>query len=97
VCKDPSVLNRDPYKMGWVLELQPHALEEKVELIPHGEDAISWFDSELDKLHQQIEDGIGTVIADGGELIDAIGEKVGRTEWKKLVRQFLMTEVHSLK
>jgi len=96
IADDLTIINRDPHKTGWILELKPVELDEKIELMLHDEKAISWLDSELDKLHSRVEDGIGVTIADGGELIDAISEKIDKSEWQKLIGQFLMTEPHKI-
>ncbi len=89
---DLSILNSDPQKTGWILEVKPENLDEKVESMLHGEKAITWLSDELDRLHTHVEEGIGVTIADGGELIDAISERIKQDEWKKLISQFLMTE-----
>ena len=90
--EDCSSLNEDPYKNGWVLELKPDKLEEKTGLMLFGEKAVTWFEEEFDVLHSQVKDDIGVTIADGGELVEAISEKIDRDEWQALIGRFLMTE-----
>jgi len=89
---DLSMLNSDPQKTGWVLEIKPGNLEERAESMLQGEKAIAWLGSELDRLHTNVEEGVGETIADGGELIDAISGKIGQDEWKNLISQFLLVK-----
>ncbi len=58
VLQEPSLLNSNPYKLGWLLEIKTKNIDKKVETMLKGEEAIIWLQNELDKLHEQVEEGV---------------------------------------
>jgi len=90
LCQDSSLLNTDPYGKGWVLELEPFNIENSLEGLLKGDNAKDWLMGEIDKLSHRLESDIGVTVADGGELIHTIDEKIDQKEWRKLVKDFLL-------
>ncbi len=88
--KDGSSLNTDPYGEGWVLELQPFDLRESLEELVKGDSAKDWLEAEIDRLSQRIASDIGVTVADGGQLIHAIDEKIDGRQWRNLIKDFLL-------
>ncbi|PIS23476.1 MAG: hypothetical protein COT45_06450 [bacterium (Candidatus Stahlbacteria) CG08_land_8_20_14_0_20_40_26] len=88
--KDSSLLNTDSYGKGWVLELEPFNIEESLRNLLKGDTAKDWLEEEIDRLHTRVEKELGVTIADGGELVQAINERISDEEWRKLVKEFLL-------
>jgi len=87
--QDSSSLNADPYDKGWVLELEPFNINGSLEGLLQGEKAKGWLAEEVDRLSQRFERDIGVTVADGGELIHAIDEKIDVRRWRALIEDFL--------
>jgi glycine cleavage system H protein len=47
--EDPSILVEDPYGIGWILLLDPADLEEELENLLHGEAALDWWMTEVQR------------------------------------------------
>lgn len=86
VQSDPTLVQRDPYNRGWLLKVKP---ARDVGDIMKGTQAIEWLEKEFEKLHEEFEESIGVTIADGGELVEDVHERLTDEEWIHLVEQFL--------
>ncbi len=50
----PSLINHDPYGDGWLLLLRPERLRESLRHLLYGEQARSWYEREVLKLHRAV-------------------------------------------
>ncbi|GBC80965.1 Glycine cleavage system H protein [bacterium HR10] len=50
----PSLINHDPYGDGWLLLLRPERLRESLKHLLYGEQARSWYEREVSKLHRAV-------------------------------------------
>ena len=82
----PSIVQKDPYKRGWLLKLK---LSRDMGNIMKGSDAEKWLEKEFEKLHQEIETDAKITISDGGEVIDNISERLSDEEWHKIITRFI--------
>jgi len=87
--KDLSLLIKDPYG-SWLFALEPYDLETSLQKLLVGDDAKWWLEMEAERLHHRIERDIGVTVADGGALVNTV-EKLDKSEWKDLVKDFLLT------
>jgi len=83
---DPSLVQKDPYNRGWLLKIKSSG---DITDMVKGPKAIEWLEKEFDKLHQEFEESIGITIADGGEIVENVHERLSDEEWHNLVKQFL--------
>uniref|UniRef100_A0A7V0Z763 Glycine cleavage system protein H n=1 Tax=candidate division WOR-3 bacterium TaxID=2052148 RepID=A0A7V0Z763_UNCW3 len=88
VQKDPSLIQREPYHNGWLLKIKMPK-EIKAEMMK-GDNARDWLEREFDKLHQEFAKEMGILIADGGELIVDIYERLSDEQWHNLIKKFLL-------
>jgi len=86
VQSDPSIVIKEPYGRGWLLKIKSRG---DVGDILKGQKTIDWLEKEFEKLHQEYEESIGITIADGGELVDNLYERLSEEEWSDLVKRFL--------
>lgn len=86
VQSDPSIVRKDPYKRGWLLKIKSSG--EMGDMLKSSK-AADWLEKEFEKLHQEYEESIGITIADGGELVDNLYERLSDEEWSDLVKRFL--------
>lgn len=82
----PSIVQEDPYNQGWLLKIKP---ARDIGDLMKGDRAREWLEQEFDRLHQEIEIGVGIAISDGGELVANVNERLADDEWHKLVDRFL--------
>ncbi len=50
----PSLVNHDPYGEGWMMILQPERLQEDLQRLLYGEQALAWCTQEITRLHREI-------------------------------------------
>jgi glycine cleavage system H lipoate-binding protein len=73
----PSLINHDPYGEGWMLILQPERLQEDLQHLLYGEQALAWYEQEIARLHREIHSALcslgtspealaGRTLQDGG-------------------------------
>lgn len=86
VQSDPSIVTKEPYGRGWLLKIKSRG---DVGDILKGQKTIDWLEKEFEKLCQEFEASIGITIADGGELVDNLYERLSNEEWSDLVKRFL--------
>jgi glycine cleavage system H lipoate-binding protein len=46
--EDPSILLEDPYGVGWIFLIDPSEPEEELDNLLHGEDAMDWWEREVE-------------------------------------------------
>jgi len=83
----PSLLRRDPYRRGWLVELQPR--DRSYATLPTGEHARAWLDAEDRKLTMYLEDALGLAHADGGELVELPHRLLTDAQWRALRERFM--------
>lgn len=83
---EPEAVVRDPYRRGWLLELEPTG--DQAGLL-RDEDARKWFASESTRLANAIEHATGVHAADGGELIVPAHFAITDEQFCELAREFL--------
>jgi glycine cleavage system H protein len=86
--QNPSLANRSPYENGWILKIQPKALNEE---IPKLMDSFQ-FQLHFDQLKAKLmsfsnNQTLGMVYGDGGEVINGAAVKLEERFWKILVSQ----------
>lgn len=86
VVSDPSLIRKDPYNRGWLLKIRSSGdLADMVK----GPKALEWLEKEFEKLHQEFEESVGITIADGGEIVENVHERLTDEEWCNLIKRFL--------
>ncbi|MBI5350897.1 MAG: glycine cleavage system protein H [Chloroflexi bacterium] len=53
VLRDPSLINRDPYGAGWILQITPSAWDADSEQLVHGAGVSAWVESEIERYRSQ--------------------------------------------
>lgn len=87
VARDPTLLVRDPYVRGWLVEVVP--ADAAHERLPAGDAARRWLAEEGARLERALEEALGYAMADGGELVLPAPRLLGSGEWLKVTRAFL--------
>ncbi len=85
--RDPTLLHRDPYVRGWLVEIVP--ANAAYEALPTGEPARRWLAEEGVRLERLLEQVLGYATADGGELVLPANRLLRSGEWRRLTDAFL--------
>ena len=86
--RNPSLLNHSPYERGWIARIAPSRLQSDLRNLLSGSSAEAWRLAVRTQFMQLVSPRIGTVLQDGGELINNIGDQFNDDEWKTIVREF---------
>lgn len=79
----------DPYTDGWVLRAHASNLREDLHALMIGEQASTFMETEVERLHGLIEEKTGPLTADGGHLGHDIFGLLPQLGWDALVAAFL--------
>ncbi len=86
--RNPELLNDSPLERGWIAKLLPTSLETDLRNLLKGIVADGWRDAVRTQLIQLFSPKIGTVLQDGGQLVQNLGDYFSDEEWNRLVQQF---------
>lgn len=89
VSRHPETLPADPYGNGWLLMVQPTRLRDDLRTLQMGTGATAFIETEIDRLYRALEDRLGPLAADGGNLSDDILGQLPVACWEEMARQFL--------
>jgi glycine cleavage system H protein len=87
--ENPSLIHRDPYTRGWLIEVAPR--DTRYMGLLQGERARQWLRDERGRLAEFLEAQMGIAAADGGELIVPAPSVLTDEQWTALGRTFLKT------
>jgi glycine cleavage system H lipoate-binding protein len=86
--KNPRLLNTAPLERGWVAKIVPTNLSLDLRNLLNGFAADGWRDAIRAQLIQLLSPSPGSVMQDGGQLVENLGEWLSDDQWNHLVHQF---------
>lgn len=91
----PSLINRSPYQKGWIAQLIPTNFKIDVNNLLRDAVAERWLEAVRMQLINwfiamkgETAPKLGTVLQDGGQLIDNISDLLNDEEWNRLIDEF---------
>ena len=84
----PSVLNESPLERGWIAKISPTNLDHDLRNLLKGAVADGWREAVRTEFIHLFSPRIGTLMQDGGELIENLGDHIPDDDWNRLVRDF---------
>ncbi len=93
VRQDPGLINRDPYGAGWLFKVNPSNLKQNLEKLFFGEANATWIDQESHRLLYIMDSTVGATLPSGGEFIDDVYGQFPHVGWRRLVKEFLLTNL----
>jgi len=85
--RTPDVVQRDPYRRGWLAVLAPTGSEFR--RMPTGDDARHWLEQEDQRLNAFFEAQLGAAAADGGDYVLPPPALLKPEQWDEVVHDFL--------
>lgn len=82
--KQPDLLHRSPYKLGWILQIRPTHLKAALSNLMQGKLAEAWNDAIRAQLTARLSSELGVMAADGGEWGPQFGDALDDVVWQEL-------------
>lgn len=94
----PDRVNDAPYADGWIARIVPFNLTVELRNLMHGTAADAWREALRVRLMRWFAPRLGTVLQDGGEFVENIGDHLPDKEWQALRSEFFpdVQQMHSL-
>ncbi len=89
VVSNPEIITKDPYEKGWLFTVDNTNILDNLKDARKGFEAKKWFEKEIDTLQETIQQECGITIADGGELVHDIKERISENALQRLLKKFL--------
>jgi glycine cleavage system H protein len=89
--RQPNLATDDPYGRGWIMKVRSGNLVNNLRNLLSGSLARSWIEDSRKQLDLQLMALSGSVLQDGGEPVADFARHLSEEEWKRLVREFLLT------
>jgi glycine cleavage system H lipoate-binding protein len=83
---DPDLVKRDPYNKGWLLKIKTP--DKSINMLK-GDEALAWFEKEIENLFHEVESNANVMIPDGGEVPKDLAGHLNDDQWNAVVKRFL--------
>lgn len=88
LAEHPMLINTSPYDQGWVAKIAPANLAMELRNLLHGVTADRWRDAIRMQLVASFSPRVGTVLQDGGLVIDDISSLLSDEDWQRVASEF---------
>lgn len=88
---DAKAFDRNAYTDNWLVRVHAADLRRDLKHLMISDEAAAFFEKEIERLYQVIEETAGPLAADGGRLTSDIYGKLPQLDWEKLAQIFLRT------
>jgi len=85
---NPTTVNDSPLEKGWIAKISPRDLTLELRNLLRGVIADRWQESVRTLLVHWFSPQLGTVMQDGGRIVDNVSDLVDGKEWSSLVNDF---------
>jgi glycine cleavage system H lipoate-binding protein len=92
VVEDPSLLQKDPYGVGWLVAVNAPAANGNMKNLMRGRLAQHWMEESGQALRQHIDPHTGMHLQDGGRVIPDVLSSVPEDHWDAVVHDLLLTD-----
>ncbi|MGQ9617824.1 MAG: 2Fe-2S iron-sulfur cluster-binding protein [Candidatus Aminicenantia bacterium] len=89
VLDNPPIAYLDPYRKGWVLDLEPYDPSELRSRLLQKNRAKLLFKEDSESLHSRFEKELGVTITDGGEIAPTLHKLLTSDAWDSIISEFL--------
>lgn len=89
-----GLVNEDPYGEGWIMKIKPKDAKREIKHLLTGNLAASWMDDVVKILQGEMSGALGTVLADGGQIVTGFARQIARDNWDDLAKRYLLSGDH---
>ena len=86
--KTPSMINSSPFEKGWLVKIAPQNMTIELRSLFKGVTADRWQEAVRAHLLHWFSPRLGTVMQDGGQIVDNVSDLTSSEEWRILVDEF---------
>lgn len=86
--RTPTIVNESPLERGWIAKIKPSNLNADLRNLLSGSTADAWRTAVRTQLIQMFAPSVGTVLQDGGALIENFGNQLSDDQWNHVVQEF---------
>jgi glycine cleavage system H lipoate-binding protein len=90
VLKDPSVIHKDPYGVGWLVAVNSPAADSNLKNLLRGSLAQRWMEESVSALHAHCDSSTGVHLQDGGHAIPDLLSVLPEDRWDRVVRELFL-------
>jgi len=90
VLKDPSVIHKDPYGVGWLVAVNSPAADSNLKNLLRGSLAQRWMEESVTALHAHCKSSTGVHLQDGGHAIPDLLGVVPEDRWDRIVGELFL-------
>jgi glycine cleavage system H lipoate-binding protein len=90
VLKDPSVIHKDPYGVGWLVAVNAPAANSNLKNLLRGRVAQRWMEESVMTLHAYLSPSSGVHLQDGGQAISDLLSVLPEECWDKAVCEMFL-------
>jgi glycine cleavage system H lipoate-binding protein len=90
VLRDPSVIHKDPYGVGWLVAVNSPAADSNLKNLLRGRLALRWMEESVATLHAHINPSAGVHLQDGGHAIPDLLSVLPEERWESVVRELFL-------
>jgi len=90
VLKDPSIIHKDPYGVGWLVAVNSPAVDSNLKNLLRGRLAQRWMEESVSRLHTQLSPSSGAHLQDGGRAISDLLSVLPEERWDQVARELFL-------
>lgn len=91
VLDDPDLINKEPYKNGWLFKVKTPKLQTNLKNLLSGKLAKAWMEETVDRVGGSLTAQGGLVMQDGGQMISGFAREIDPEHWDQFAADFLLT------
>ena len=91
VLDDPDLVNKEPYKDGWLFKVKTNKLQTNLKNLLSGKLAKAWMEDTVDRVGGSLTAQSGLVMQDGGQMISGFAKEIDPEHWDEFAGKFLLT------
>jgi len=91
VLKDPSVVHKDPYGLGWLVAVDSPAADSNLKNLLRGRLAQRWMEESVPTLHSHFSPSTEVRLQDGGHAVSDVLSALPEDRWESVVRELFLT------
>lgn len=95
VLGSPDVVNKDPYKRGWLMKVRASSITSDLTNLLSGNLARAWMEQTVNTLRSKCSGDLGIVLQDGGIPVLGIAKNLSVDKWYEIAAEFLLSSAET--